>query len=47
MAGTDGKTLVMRNGTPIDGSGRPPVQNDCLVIEGNRIRSAVATAFRP
>lgn len=29
----------MRGGTLIDGSGRPPVANDCLVIDGNRIRS--------
>src|SRR5438045_91632 len=33
------KTLVIRNGTLIDGSGRDPVPNDALVIEGNRIRS--------
>ena len=33
------RTLVIRNGTLIDGSGRPPVPNDALVVEGNRIRS--------
>src|ERR1700738_1236743 len=33
------KTLVIRNGTLIDGSGRPPVRNDTIVIAGNRIRS--------
>jgi ABC transporter substrate binding protein len=33
------RTLVIRDGTLIDGSGRPPVQNDALVVEGNRIRS--------
>lgn len=33
------RTLVIRNGTLIDGFGRPPVPNDALVVEGNRIRS--------
>ena len=33
------KTLVIRNGTLIDGSGRPPVRNDTIAIAGNRIRS--------
>ncbi len=33
------KTLVIRHGTLIDGSGRPPVPNDALVVEGTRIRS--------
>jgi imidazolonepropionase-like amidohydrolase len=33
------QTLVLRHGTLIDGSGGPPVANDALVIEGNRIRS--------
>jgi imidazolonepropionase-like amidohydrolase len=33
------RTLVVRHGTLIDGSGRPPVPNDALVIEGNRIKS--------
>lgn len=33
------RTLVIRHGTLIDGSGRPPVTNEALVIEGNRIRS--------
>ncbi len=36
--GTD-RTLVIRDGTLIDGSGRPPVANDALVIEGHRIKS--------
>ncbi|HKA52036.1 MAG TPA: amidohydrolase family protein [Candidatus Binatia bacterium] len=31
--------LVIRHGTLIDGSGGPPVANDSLVIDGNRIRS--------
>ena len=33
------RTLVVENGTLIDGSGRPPVQNEALVVEGNRIKS--------
>jgi len=39
MAGADRKTLVIRNSTLIDGLGRPPVESDCLMIEGTRIRS--------
>jgi imidazolonepropionase-like amidohydrolase len=37
-AGAD-RTLVIRHGTLIDGSGRPPVPNDALVVEGHRIKS--------
>jgi imidazolonepropionase-like amidohydrolase len=33
------KTLVVRNGTLIDGSGSPAVRNDAVVIEGNKIKS--------
>src|SRR6202163_2279784 len=33
------KTLVVRNGTLIDGSGEPLVRNDAIVISGNRIKS--------
>src|ERR1051325_3338840 len=36
------KTLVIRNGTLIDGSGRPSVRNDAIVIEGNKIKSVGA-----
>jgi imidazolonepropionase-like amidohydrolase len=36
------KTLVIRNGTLIDGSGRPAARNDAIVIEGNRIKSVGA-----
>src|ERR1700751_4391337 len=36
------KTLVVRNGTLIDGSGKPAARNDAIVIEGNRIRSVGA-----
>jgi imidazolonepropionase-like amidohydrolase len=35
----DKKTLVIRNGTLIDGSGQTAVRNDAIVIEGNRIKS--------
>jgi imidazolonepropionase-like amidohydrolase len=38
MEGRD-KTLVIQNGTLIDGSGRPAVPNETLVVQGNRIRS--------
>jgi imidazolonepropionase-like amidohydrolase len=34
-----GQTLVIQHGTLIDGSGRPAVANEAIVIEGNRIRS--------
>ena len=36
------KTLVIRNGTLIDGSGKPSNRNDAVVIEGNRIKSVGA-----
>ena len=37
---TNGKvTLVIRNGTLIDGMGNPATANDAIVIEGNRISS--------
>src|SRR6202162_3368490 len=36
------KTLVIRNGTLIDGSGKPSGRNDAIVIEGNRIKSVGA-----
>jgi imidazolonepropionase-like amidohydrolase len=32
-------TLVIQNGTLIDGSGRPPTANEAIVVEGNRLRS--------
>jgi imidazolonepropionase-like amidohydrolase len=38
--GSQGKqTLVIQNGTLIDGSGNPPTLNQSLVIEGNRVKS--------
>jgi N-acyl-D-aspartate/D-glutamate deacylase len=33
------KTLVIRNGILIDGSGKPAARNETIVIEGNRIKS--------
>jgi imidazolonepropionase-like amidohydrolase len=33
------KIIVISNGTLIDGTGRTPVRNDAIVIEGNRIKS--------
>jgi len=36
------KTLVIRNGTLIDGSGQAASRNDAIVIEGNRIKSVGA-----
>ena len=32
-------TIVIQNGTLIDGSGKPPTSNEAIVIEGNRLRS--------
>ena len=36
---TRDKTTIIRNGTLIDGSGRDAVDNEAVVIQGNRIRS--------
>jgi imidazolonepropionase-like amidohydrolase len=36
------KTLVIRNGTLIDGSGKAASRNDAIVIEGNKIKSVGA-----
>jgi imidazolonepropionase-like amidohydrolase len=33
------KTVVIRNGMLIDGSGKPAARNEAIVIEGNRIKS--------
>ena len=33
------KTTIIRNGSLIDGSGRAAVENDAVVIQGDRIRS--------
>ena len=42
MASGNSKTLVIRNGTLIDGTGEPASQNDTVVIEGNRFSSVGA-----
>ena len=39
MAHNGNATLVIRNGTLIDGSGNAPVPNEAIVIEGSHIRS--------
>lgn len=39
MAADSKKIIVIRGGTLIDGAGNAPVENQALVIEGNRIRS--------
>jgi len=39
MSAIGKKTLLIRNGTLIDGSGGAAVRNDAIVIEGNRIKS--------
>src|ERR1700724_1873370 len=36
------KTLVIRNGTLIDGSGKPSARNDAIVVEGTRIKNVAA-----
>jgi imidazolonepropionase-like amidohydrolase len=36
------KTLLIRNGTLIDGSGSLPARNDVIAVEGNRIKSVGA-----
>ena len=42
MASNGNQTLVIRNGTLIDGTGGPPVSNDAIVVQGNRITSVGA-----
>jgi len=42
MAVTAKKTLLIRNGTLIDGSGNAAAHNDTIVIEGNLIKSVGA-----
>jgi imidazolonepropionase-like amidohydrolase len=39
MARQGKHTIVIENGTLIDGSGNPPIPNQAIVIEGNRIGS--------
>jgi Amidohydrolase family len=38
VAGAQGQTLVIKGGTLIDGTGRPPIENSVIVIEGNRFK---------
>ena len=47
MASANGKTLVIRNGTLIDGTGDAASQNDAIVIEGNRFSSVGALSAGP
>jgi imidazolonepropionase-like amidohydrolase len=42
MSANAKKTLLIRNGILIDGSGSPAARNDAVVIEGNRIKSVGA-----
>ena len=39
MTSQNQQTTVIRNGTLIDGSGSPAVENEAVVIQGNRITS--------
>jgi imidazolonepropionase-like amidohydrolase len=39
MSGNDKKTIVISNGTLIDGTGNSPSRNEAIVIQGNRIKS--------
>lgn len=39
MASNKNKATVIRNGTLIDSNGGPPVDNDAIVVDGNRITS--------
>jgi imidazolonepropionase-like amidohydrolase len=39
MSGNDKKTIVICNGTLIDGTGDSPSRNEAIVIQGNRIKS--------
>ena len=39
MSGKDKKTIVISNGSLIDGTGTSPSRNEAIVIQGNRIKS--------
>ncbi len=39
MSGNAKKTIVISNGTMIDGTGNSPSRNEAIVIQGNRIKS--------
>src|SRR5947208_8743390 len=40
MSSNGKKTIVISNGTLIDGTGNSPTRNEAIVIQGNRIKSA-------
>ena len=42
MSSSGPKTTVIRNGTLIDGTGKPARRNEAIVIDGNRIKSVGA-----
>ncbi len=42
MSNNGKQAIVIRNGTLIDSNGGPPVDNDAIVVEGNRITSVGA-----
>ena len=42
MSTNGAKTTIIRNGTLIDATGQPAVQNDAVVVQGNRILSVGA-----
>jgi hypothetical protein len=39
MSSNGQRTIVISDGTLIDGTGNAPTRNDSIVIEGNRIKS--------
>jgi imidazolonepropionase-like amidohydrolase len=39
VAGAQAQTLVIQGGTLIDGTGRPPMENSVIVIEGDRFKT--------
>jgi hypothetical protein len=39
VAGAHAQTLVIEGGTLIDGTGRPPIENSVIVIEGGRFKA--------
>ena len=39
MSSNGKKTIVISNGTLIDGTGNSPTRNEAIVIQGNRIKS--------
>jgi len=39
VAGAQAQTLVVKGGTLIDGTGRPPIENSVIIIEGDRFKT--------